>query len=485
MRLTDLCAKAGLSFPNLPDLEISGIEADSRKVKPGFLFVALAGRKQDGHAFIHDAAQRGAAVIVTNAPPALTTGERVLHLLTTDPRLALAKLAAAFYAPLPETLVAVTGTNGKTSTVNFAAQLWNGMNVKAASIGTLGIHGGGIEIDGSLTTPDPVTLAQNLRLLKDAGINHAALEASSHGIDQKRLDGLSLKAAGFTYLGRDHLDYHGTIEGYFGAKTGLFSRLLGPSGTAVLNRDVPHFAELERITRTRGQHLITYGHDPKSDLHLTSATPLPAGLALHFNAFGTPVEITLPVIGEFQAGNILCALGLVIGSGTDAKAACGQLSAIRSVRGRMEMVGITPKGAGIYVDYAHTPDALETVILAVRAHTQNRLHTIFGCGGDRDPGKRPLMGEIANRLADVAYVTDDNPRTEDAASIRRQILNACPKGQEVADRAKAIQTAIAALQGGDTLLIAGKGHEQGQIIGTQVRPFDDAAIARAALLELK
>lgn len=481
MRLTDLCAKAGLTFPNLPDLEIRGVESDSRKVEPGFLFVAITGVKQDGHQYIHDAVQRGAVAVLTSAPPMTTPPEPVLHLLSSDPRLALAKLAAVFYAPLPETLVAVTGTNGKTSTVTFAAQLWQHLGLKAASIGTMGLHGSGIDIDGSLTTPDPATLARNLHHLHQNGIHHAALEASSHGIEQKRLDGLTFKAAGFTYLGRDHLDYHGTVDKYFEAKTGLFSRLLSPNGTAILNRDTPQFEALESITKARRLATLTYGRDEKNDLCLVSATPLPQGLGLQFKILGEDIALTLPVIGAFQAENILCALGLVIGAGTPAHTACAQLDKITSVRGRMELVGTTAAGAGVYVDYAHTPDALETVLLALRPHTANRLHVVFGCGGDRDAGKRPLMGEIANRLADQVYVTDDNPRTEAAGPIRQQILNACPRGQEVADRAEAIQTAIAALQGGDTLIIAGKGHEQGQIVGTVTRPFDDAQIARAAL----
>lgn len=485
MRLTELCARAGLTFPHLKEAEICGIESDSRKIEPGFIFVAVAGSKQDGHTFVHDAVAKGAVAILTDAAGALSVREQVVHLMTSHPRLAHAKLAAAFYAPLPETLVAVTGTNGKTSTVNFASQFWNATGTKAASIGTLGIHGGGIEIDGSLTTPDASALSRNLNMLHNAGIHHVALEASSHGIDQKRLDGLSFKAAGFTYLGRDHLDYHGTLDRYFEAKTGLFNRLLSPTGTAVLNLDADHYNALAKIVRSRSLNLLTYGQDKKADLRLVKTTPLPEGLALKLEILGTPYECILPVIGEFQAGNLLCALGLVIGSGTAPKTVCEQLGNIESVRGRMQLVGITPQGAGVYVDYAHTPDAFETVLTALRLHTRNQLHVVFGCGGDRDPGKRPLMGALAERLAEKVYVTDDNPRTEDAAAIRRQILNACGRGQEVADRAEAIQTAIAALQGGDTLVIAGKGHEQGQIVGTTIRPFDDVQIARTALQELK
>lgn len=472
MKLTDLVAASGLTLPVSTDTEITGLTADSRQVKPGWLFAALPGVKTDGAAYIDAALNAGAAAVLGSDSRA--------SLQTDNPRLALAKLAAAFYGPLPQNIVAVTGTNGKTSTANFAMQLFNACMLKAAAIGTIGITGPGVERDGSLTTPDPIALAQDLGALKAKGFDYVALEASSHGIEQHRLDGLRLKAAGFTYLGRDHLDYHGTLESYFKAKAQLFERLLPPGGSAVLNADCPEYAQLANIAHMRGQKTISYGTNG-SDLRLVRAIPMPTGLGLTLNAFGETVETVLKVTGGFQAGNVLCALGLVIGAGVPVKKAVGALGQLANVRGRLELVGQTPEGAGVYVDYAHTPDALETVLTALRAHTSGRLIALFGCGGNRDKGKRPEMGRISARLADVTYVTDDNPRLEEPATIRREILNAAPDAIEVDDRAKAIQMAIEALKPGDTLVIAGKGHEQGQIVGSEVRPFDDAAIARAAL----
>ncbi len=476
MRLTDLIAASGLSLETTSNPDILGLTADSRQVQPGYLFAALPGVKADGAQFIEAALKAGAVATLS------TGGEASLQ--TDNPRLALAKLAAAFYAPLPQNIVAVTGTNGKTSTANFAMQLFNATGHKAAAIGTIGITGPGVEREGSLTTPDPIELARELGALKAKGFDHVALEASSHGIDQYRLDGLTLKAAGFTYLGRDHLDYHGTLEEYFKAKAQLFERLLPAGGAAVLNADTDEFAQLANIARLRGQSVIGYGSKGQ-DLRLVKATPMPVGLGLTLSAFGETVETVLKVTGRFQAGNVLCALGLVIGSGVPVKKALSHLQDLANVRGRLELVGQTAEGAGVYVDYAHTPDALETVLMAMRPHTSGRLISVFGCGGNRDKGKRPEMGRISTRLADVTYVTDDNPRLEEAAQIRREILNAAPGAIEVDDRAKAIQTAIEALKSGDTLVIAGKGHEQGQIVGTQVLPFDDAAVARTALKERK
>lgn len=476
MRLTDLITASGLPLSCSSNPDIVGLTADSRQVKPGWLFAALPGVKADGAQYIEAAKAAGAVAILGNGAGA--------NLQSDNPRLALARLAAAFYAPLPQNIVAVTGTNGKTSVANFAMQLFNAAGHKAAAIGTIGITGPGVEREGSLTTPDPIALAQDLGQLKAKGFDHVALEASSHGIDQHRLDGLTLKAAGFTYLGRDHLDYHGTLEEYFKAKAQLFERLLPAGGAAVLNADTEEFAQLANIARQRGQSIISYGPSA-SDLRLIKTIPMPVGLGLTLNAFGETVEAVLKVTGRFQAGNVLCALGLVIGAGVPAKQALAHLNSISNVRGRLELVGQTAEGAGIYVDYAHTPDALETVLAALRPHTSGRLISVFGCGGNRDKGKRPEMGRISTRLADITYVTDDNPRLEEPAQIRSEILNAAPGAIEVDDRAKAIQTAIEALKPGDTLVIAGKGHEQGQIVGTEMRPFDDAAVARAVLRERK
>lgn len=476
MKLTELLHRAGLPSSGIPDLTITGLSADSRLIKPGNLFAALHGTRADGAQYIKVALARGAVAVL--GPEGTTANAPVIT--TDNPRLAIARMAAAFYAPAPETIAAVTGTNGKTSTVNFTAQLWNACGHKAASMGTIGIMGPGFERPGSLTTPDPVALSHSLQELKAAGFDHVAIEASSHGIDQHRLDGLTLKVAGFTYLGRDHLDYHGTIEGYFKAKSDLFARLLPSGGTAVVNADTPEYTALARIAQERGQHLISYGRNGK-DLQLVSCTPQPDGLALSLNVFGQSLETLLPVTGSFQAHNALCALGMVIGSGVASAQAAAKLGALRSPRGRLEYVGKTPAGAGIYVDYAHTPDALETILKAMRAHTSNKLVVAFGCGGNRDKGKRPAMGKIAIELADRVIVTDDNPRNEDPAEIRRDIMLACPAAQEIGDRATAIQTAIQSLQSGDILVIAGKGHEQGQIVGTKVRPFDDAEVVRGVL----
>jgi UDP-N-acetylmuramoyl-L-alanyl-D-glutamate--2,6-diaminopimelate ligase len=474
LKLTDLLRAAGLTGPTLPDCEVKAISADSRQISPGALFAALPGAKADGTAYIASALAAGAVAVL--APAQAQVPAPAVHIKSDNPQLDLAKLAAAFYAPFPATFTAVTGTNGKTSTVNFTAQLWQAMGHKAASMGTLGIVGPGVTREGALTTSDQVTLSRDLRELYHEHITHVALEASSHGLHQYRLDGLNLKAAGFTYLGRDHLDYHGTLDEYFAAKALLFSRLLPATGTAVLNADIPEFNKLKALCRGK---VMSYGHAP-CDLQLLALQPEPDGLAVSLNICGQQVHTKLGVTGGFQAHNALCALGLILGSGTEVAKAVAALSQLRSVRGRLELVA-QPAGAGVYVDYAHTPDALETVLLALRPHTHGKLRVVFGCGGNRDKGKRPVMGAIAAKLADDVIVTDDNPRLEQPSAIRAEILNGCRGALEVDDRAKAIQIALERLQPGDTLLIAGKGHEQGQIVGTEVRPFDDADVVRRAL----
>lgn len=472
MTLADLLAE--------PHRRITGLTSDSRQVRKGFLFAALPGNRANGATYMADAVARGAAVILTGPETTPPEGCAVPVVRVDHPRRELARLAGAFYAPLPEVLTAVTGTNGKTSTAMFTLQLWQALGHKAATIGTNGIQGTGINREGSLTTPDPVALAADLADLHQRGISHVALEASSHGLDQFRLDGLIFKAGGFTYLGRDHLDYHVTAEQYFHAKSQLFARLLPRGATAVLNADVPELPALMALCVARGHTRITYGRTGQ-ELRLLNVQPEPDGLQLDVAVFGKPYAVRLPLTGAFQAGNVLCALGLVIGAGTPAETAVAHLSALRGVRGRMELVGRTAQGAGIYVDYAHTPDALETVLAALRPHTRGKLHVVFGCGGNRDKGKRPQMGAIAARLADVVHVTDDNPRHEDPAVIRREVRAGCPQAFEHADRTKAVQAALDALQGGDTLVIAGKGHEQGQIIGDEVLPYDDAQVVRQTL----
>ena len=493
----------GLTFDQLlmePRRFVSGVTADSRQVEEGFLFAALPGSKANGANYITDAVARGASVILATPsmplPEAELGGARVVY--DPNPRLALARIASAFYAPMPETVVAVTGTNGKTSIAMFCAQLWAGMGKASATIGTMGTFVGGKAggdcsareglrclHDGALTTPDPVMLARELSdLTHKQGVDHVALEASSHGLDQYRLDGLTLKAAGFTYLGRDHMDYHGTRENYFTAKASLFGRLLPRGAVAVLNADSPEQTALTALCLSRGQRVLTYGRTGQ-ELRLLKAEPVPEGLTMEAEVFGRHIAITLPLIGAFQAGNVLCALGLVIGaegvSGSVIERACAALPALRGVHGRMEKVGASRAGGEIYIDYAHTPDALASALKALRGHTHGKLHVVFGCGGNRDRGKRPQMGAVAAELADSVIVTDDNPRNEDPAVIRQEILAACPHALEVGARQKAIQTAIEALQGGDTLLVAGKGHEQGQSVGGVVHPFDDGDVVRQIL----
>ncbi|EWY37521.1 UDP-N-acetylmuramoylalanyl-D-glutamate--2,6-diaminopimelate ligase [Skermanella stibiiresistens SB22] len=484
MRLTDLVSSE--ATPSVPsqarDPLIAGLTSDSRAVKPGFLFAALAGGKVDGAAFVAEAVAKGAVAIL--GAPGTKAPDGVPVIEDANPRRRLALMAARFFGRQPAHVAAVTGTNGKTSTVQFARQLWTLLGNKAASLGTLGVTAPGVEKYGSLTTPDTVSLHQVLAELADAGVDHLALEASSHGLDQYRLDGVRIEAAGFTNLSRDHLDYHGSMEAYLAAKSMLFDRVLLPGGTAVLNTDAPEFNPLSELSSRRGHRLIGYGTQAK-ELHVLDLTPLPHGQRLKLAVFGRVHDIHLPLAGRFQCMNALCALGLAIGAGAQPDEAASALEKLDGVRGRLELVATHPSGAPIYVDYAHTPDALETVLTALRPHARKRLVVVFGCGGDRDRGKRPVMGGLAHRLADRAIVTDDNPRTEVAAEIRREVMAGCPCSEEIGDRAAAIRAAIRELDEGDVLVIAGKGHERGQIVGTEVRPFDDADEAREALREMR
>jgi UDP-N-acetylmuramoyl-L-alanyl-D-glutamate--2,6-diaminopimelate ligase len=387
-------------------------------------------------------------------------------------------LAARFHGRQPRTIAAVTGTNGKTSVVHFAREIWTALGHPAASLGTLGIVTTAEHRPGALTTPDPVALHRDLAGLAEQGIDHVAIEASSHGLHQFRLDGISVAAAAFTNLTRDHLDYHGNMAHYRAAKDRLFTALLTPGGSAILNRDNAEFARLDGLCRNGGHPVIAYGIDPAADLRLVAREPRVDSQFLVLEVFGRRHELVLPLAGEFQAMNALAALGLVIATGSPAAAATAALRGLTGVPGRLQLVAGRDGGGAIVVDYAHTPDALETVLTALRPHAHRRLVVLFGCGGDRDAGKRPVMGEVASRLADRVYVTDDNPRTEPPTEIRCAILAAAPNAIEIGDRREAIATAIAELGAGDLLVIAGKGHETGQIIGTETYPFDDAAIAR-------
>ncbi|WP_029009585.1 UDP-N-acetylmuramoyl-L-alanyl-D-glutamate--2,6-diaminopimelate ligase [Azospirillum halopraeferens] len=482
MRLSQLLPAARTEAAGR-DIEVTGLTADSRAVVPGCLFAALPGSRADGRAFIADALARGAAAVLAPEGTVLPEGSGAAVLVTDrEPRLAFARAAAAFHGRQPDAVAAVTGTNGKTSTVTFARRIWSALGHRAASLGTLGVAAPGMERYGAMTTPDPVTLHAVLADLADAGIDRLAMEASSHGLDQYRLDGVRLAAAGFTNLTRDHLDYHGTMEAYFAAKAALFDRVLAPGGCAVLNADIPEFDGLSAICTRRDHRVLGYGFAGR-ELTVRSVEPLPHGQRLSLTVLGEEAVVDLPLVGRFQAWNAMCALGLVIGTGGDAPSAVRALVSLEGVPGRLQHVATHPNGAPVFVDYAHTPDALETVLTALRPHAAGRLVVVFGCGGDRDRGKRPVMGELAGRLADRAIVTDDNPRTEVPAAIRREVMAGCPAAEEIGDRRTAIRTAVAGLQPGDVLVIAGKGHEQGQTIGTEVRPFDDAAEARAAAAE--
>ncbi|WP_264373075.1 UDP-N-acetylmuramoyl-L-alanyl-D-glutamate--2,6-diaminopimelate ligase [Pelagibius marinus] len=467
------------------EIEISGLTADSRQVAEGYLFAALPGSRADGRDFIPQALEKGAAAVLAPQGTRLPETTTPVALITDpNPRRRLALLAARFYGCQPETVAAVTGTNGKTSVASFTRQIWQALGHDAASLGTLGLQPPRADAPASLTTPDSVELHRCLATLARDHIDHVVLEASSHGLDQSRLDGVRVSAAAFTNLTRDHLDYHRTMEAYLAAKLRLFTGLLQDGGTAVVNVDDPAGADVVAACRARGVRLITYGKNAGAELRLLAQQPTATGQNLKITVFGRDYDVALPVAGAFQADNVLAALGLVLAGDVDTDKAVKALEQVSGVPGRVELVGATPAGGHVYVDYAHTPDALETVLKALRPHTQNKLFVIIGCGGDRDPGKRPMMGRIAVTLADEAIITDDNPRSEDPAGIRQEMLAEAPGAQEIGDRGAAIATAVAALGPGDVLVIAGKGHETGQIVGGQVLPFDDREIARTAISKL-
>ena len=495
MNLTELMSSAAppgqgtpSAAPRAPPLagpQIVGITADSRQVKPGFLFAALRGTQQDGRAFAADAVKKGAAAILTDDADALALDtdarRRVAVITDANPQRRLALLAARFYARQPRTIAAVTGTNGKTSVAHFTREIWTSLGHPAASLGTLGLVSPAGRRAGALTTPDPVALHRDLAELAAQGIEHAAIEASSHGLAQFRLDGVAVAAAAFTNLTRDHLDYHGDMQSYRAAKERLFADLLNTGGAAILNADSPEFVRLAALCRARGHRVIGYGAAALAELRIVERIPTRDGQRISLELFGRRHDIDLPLVGEFQAMNVLAAVGLVIATGTPAGTAASTLDRLTGVPGRLQRVGETAAGAVVFVDYAHTPDALATVLAALRPHAEGRLAIVFGAGGDRDRGKRPLMGQVASELADLVYVTDDNPRGEPADEIRRAIVGAAPHAIEIGDRREAIAAAIAELRRGDILVIAGKGHETGQIIGDKVLPFDDSVVAGEAI----
>ncbi len=470
---------------------ITAVTQDSRLVEKGGLFAALPGSKDDGRAYIKDAIRNGAKyVLAANDADLPDNGAEIEWIKSDNPRLALSLIAAAYYKAQPETVAAVTGTSGKTSVAHFLRQLWEALDYASASLGTLGVQSRVFSRYGSLTTPDPVKLHAELADLSAAGVTHLALEASSHGLHQYRLDGVKIGAAGFTNLSRDHLDYHATMEDYFAAKARLFTEVLAQDGTAVINADNPEGQKLIGMTKARGAKVIDYGQNAQV-LKIIELRAVPEGFSVDVAYNGGNYALSVPFAAEFQIENMLCALGLALAGEREEKNIARLFDAagtIEGAPGRLQYIPGHPQGAAIYVDYAHKPDALEKALQTLRPHVKGRLFCVVGCGGDRDPGKRPMMGRIGAELADVLIVTDDNPRSEDPALIRQAMMEAArdvsPDAMEIGDRAEAISAAIQKLEAGDVLVIAGKGHEQGQIIQGTVHPFDDCDAARAAMNRL-
>lgn len=471
MRLDDLLPGAG-------DQPVTGFAIDHRRIRPGHVFGAFKGARFNAEDVIPTAIESGAIAVVAR-PEARVSG--ALHIADANPRARFAALAARFFGPYPAHVAAVTGTNGKTSTVDLARQLWTLAGEQAASLGTLGLNlGDGAAPTSGLTTPDILTFLQTMQELAARGISHVAYEASSHGLDQHRSEGVRVEAAAFSNLSRDHLDYHGDMESYFAAKLRLFTEVLSPDGTAVVwADDAPWSDRVIAAAQDRGLRVLRVGRTADAlGLKLVSLVPDPFGQTLDVAAGGAVHRIALPLIGGYQAANALLAAGLVIAAGEDVATTLANLAWLRPVPGRLERAAVSHAGAPVYVDYAHTPDALAAAAAALRPHTRGQLILVFGAGGDRDAGKRPLMGEVASRVADHVIVTDDNPRSEDPAAIRNAILAAAPGAQDIADRRAAIAAGIAHAGGDDVVLVAGKGHERGQTIGDTVLPFDDAAVAR-------
>ena len=465
---------------DLDALGIRGLTADSRDVRPGYLFMAVPGAHADGRAFIPDALARGAKAILAPAGTAADTLPAGVPVILDDaPRRLFARLAARFFGAQPARIAAVTGTSGKTSVVDFIRQLWRLLGLPAASLGTLGLVAPGCCRPGALTTPDPVELHRGLARLAEAGIDRVALEASSHGLDQCRLDGVKVSTGVFTNLSRDHLDYHPDFDSYLDAKLGLFRRVMAPGGLAVVNADDPAGVAAGKAARSAGHNVWRFGRSgPGLEIEVESIEPAEEGQVAAFRLLGRRHRVRMPFIGAFQAMNALAALGAVAGERDDPDSVAACLEGLRGVRGRLELAARAPSGAPIYVDYAHKPGALAAVLEALRPSVRGRLVLAFGAGGDRDAGKRPEMGAVAGRLADRVIVTDDNPRTEDPAAIRAAILAACPGASEIGDREAAIAAGIDGLGPDDALLIAGKGHETSQTVGAEVRPFDDRTVAR-------
>lgn len=478
MKLGAILEAAGFAGEN-GDENVTGFAIDHRKVAPGTIFGAFPGTRFNGEDFIADAVKAGAVAVVARAGAKV---EGAVHVADVEPRRAFAALAARFFQPVPETVVAVTGTNGKTSTVEMTRQIWRMAGHSAASIGTLGVTTADESVSTGLTTPDIVTFLSNMTGLAREGVTHVAYEASSHGLSQYRNEGLRVGAGAFTNLSRDHLDYHATMDDYFAAKMRLFDHVVEESGTAVVWMDDEWSGRAVEHVRARGLRLLSVG-EQGTDIRLLARTPTQLGQTLEIAFEGQARKINLPLIGAYQAANALVSAGLAIASGTDAAKVFDALGRLQPVRGRLERAAINRAGAPVYVDYAHTPDAIEAAIAALRPHTSGRLITVFGAGGDRDGGKRPEMGRAACAGSDLVIVTDDNPRGEDPADIRRAVMAGCDgKAREIGDRRAAIAAAIAEAGREDIVLVAGKGHEQGQIVGrgdaVRILPFDDVQVAR-------
>lgn len=469
------------------DVVVTGLALDSRLVEVGNLFAALSGEISDGRDYIPDALKAGANSILlpvgSNIDEAMFAEAVVLS--HDNPRLALAQMAGRFYSPQPKYLAAITGTNGKTSVASFVKQLWLSLGYEPASMGTMGVESSKINKAGGLTTPDTISFHRNLQELAKAGVDHVVFEASSHGLSQYRLDGVEISVAGFTNLSREHLDYHGDMERYFAAKSRLFVELLAKNGVAVINVDCKWGRKLALLCEANNKRLISIGAGQEANVSLLKCDEQGDGYACQVSYLNKTYDFKLPLIGRFQLDNALMAAGMVLASGADATIVFATIEKLTGVDGRMELAGVSLNGARVLVDYAHTPDGLDRALTSLQSYRDNgRLFVVFGCGGNRDKGKRLIMGKIAGRLADEVFVTDDNPRNEDPKEIRAEILSGVPTAHEFADRAKAIEAAVAQLEGGDILLVTGKGHEQGQIIGDKVLPFSDLKTVKAAVANL-
>ncbi|WP_334418092.1 MULTISPECIES: UDP-N-acetylmuramoyl-L-alanyl-D-glutamate--2,6-diaminopimelate ligase [unclassified Bradyrhizobium] len=480
MKLRDLFSDDAAIEPHAEAVDVKGLSADSRAVKPGDLFFALAGTKTDGARFIDSAVKAGAVAV---AGERVSADARVPFVVTPNPRRALALAAARFYPRQPATIAAVTGTSGKTSVAAFTRQIWERLGHASASIGTIGLVSQKRTVYGSLTTPDPIALHRQLDEIAGDGVTHLAFEASSHGLDQFRLDGVRIAAGGFTNLSRDHMDYHPDEAHYLAAKLRLFRDLVAPDGAAVISADHDCSQQVIEAAQARGLRIIAVGGNADGageGIRLVGVTVEGFAQDLALEHRGRNYTVKLPLVGEFQIENALVAAGLAIGTGSEPDAVLAALEHLEGAKGRLERVG-EHNGAPIFVDYAHKPDALAKALQALRPYAKRKLVVIFGAGGDRDAGKRPIMGAIAAKNADQVIVTDDNPRSENPAAIRAAILAAAKGATEIGDRAEAIRAGIAALQSGDALLIAGKGHETGQIVGDKVLPFSDHEAVAAAL----